>query len=118
MPTDPDPTLPAQWGTGTAPTLNALRTEIDRVDAALVTLLAERARYTRDAARFKASLAEVSAPARVDQVLDRVRSRAVAAGLPLPIAEAVWRALITASIEDQRAWYLAHAPAPGERDQG
>jgi isochorismate pyruvate lyase len=107
---NPDPHGPPLWGEGPSTSLAEIRAEIDRIDAALVTLLAERTRFTREAGRFKASLAQVTAPARIDDVIAKVLTRAAAAGLPASIAEPVWRTLITTATEDQRQLFLAHAP--------
>ena len=72
--TIPEPATdrPALWrgeGTGAA-TLADIRAAIDRIDGEIVTLLARRLRWTRDAARFKAGLAGCLRPAsHVVQVL-------------------------------------------------
>ena len=107
---NPDPNGPPLWGEGAATSLGEIRREIDRIDQALVTLLAERTRYTREAGRFKASLAQVTAPARIEDVIAKVLTRAAQAGLPASIAEPVWRTLIATATDDQRALFLAHAP--------
>ncbi|MDE2606373.1 MAG: chorismate mutase [Burkholderiales bacterium] len=59
-----------------APDLAGLRREIDRIDEAVVKLLAERAMYVKDAARFKRDAFQVSAPARQAEVFARVRALA------------------------------------------
>ncbi len=107
---NPDPHGPPLWGEGPSTSLAAIRQEIDRIDTALVTLLAERTRYTREAGRFKASLAQVTAPARIEDVIAKVLAKAAEAGLPAAIAEPVWRTLIATATEDQRVLFLAHAP--------
>jgi isochorismate pyruvate lyase len=73
----------------------AVRVEIDRVDRALVDLIAERFGYVERAWEIK--LAERSAanvPWRNQQVIDKVRARAVEQGLPPDLAEALWRQMI------------------------
>jgi len=85
-----------------ASTLADIRTAIDRIDGEIVTLLAQRLRYTRDAARFKASADEVAAPQRAEAVVKRVVTLGAGRGVPAEIVEPVYRALIAASIEDQR----------------
>ena len=85
-----------------AATLAEIRTAIDRIDGEIVGLLAERLRYTRDAARFKASEGEVAAPARAEAVVKRAAALGAERGVPAEIVEPVYRALVAASIEDQR----------------
>jgi isochorismate pyruvate lyase len=85
-----------------AATLSDIRAAIDHIDGEIVALLAERLRYTRDAARFKANEGEVAAPARAEAVVKRVATLATARGVPAEIVEPVYRALVAASIEDQR----------------
>ena len=96
---------PALWQheeTTGAASLGEIRTAIDAVDREIVRLLAERLRHTRDAARFKADEGEVAAPKRVDEVIAKVKELAAERGVPAEIVEPVYRALIAASIEDQR----------------
>jgi isochorismate pyruvate lyase len=85
-----------------AATLADIRAAIDRIDGEIVALLAERVRYTRDAARFKADEGEVAAPARAEAVVKRVAALGAARGVPPEIVEPVYRALVATSIEDQR----------------
>lgn len=86
--------MPADCGT-----MAELRAEIDRLDAALIGLLAERAGYIDRAAQIKAG---VGLPARIDarveQVVANVRRRAEARGLDPALAEDLWRRLIDWSI--------------------
>ncbi len=85
-----------------AATLADIRAAIDRIDGEIVRLLAERLRFTRDAARFKADEGEVAAPARAEAVVKRVTALGAERGVPAGITGPVYRALIAASIEDQR----------------
>ncbi|MEQ9812828.1 MAG: chorismate mutase [Azospirillaceae bacterium] len=111
---EPDPDGPPLWGRPVArggkgcASLGELRGEIDRIDRALVDLLAERAAFTREAARFKATIDEVAAPQRAAAVIEGATRRAVAEGVPERIARAVFEALVRSSIDDQRAYYLDH----------
>jgi isochorismate pyruvate lyase len=117
-PIEPPPDRPALWqheaATGAA-TLAEIRAAIDALDREIVRLLAERLRWTRDAARFKADEAEVAAPARVEEVVARVMALAAERGLPAEIVEPVYRALIAASIEDQRRLFRRIAGPPKAR---
>ncbi|PQV56356.1 isochorismate pyruvate lyase [Defluviimonas denitrificans] len=76
-----------------------LRAEIDRIDAGLVDLIAERITYIDRAAELKPAL---GLPARIDdrveEVVAKVRASAVARGVDPDLAEALWRRLIDWSI--------------------
>lgn len=74
--------------------MDEVRAEIDRVDRALVDLLAERWTYVDRAWVFKRSTEEASVPWRNREVIDKVRERAKTAGMPPEMAEALWRLII------------------------
>ncbi|MEZ5778759.1 MAG: chorismate mutase [Paracoccaceae bacterium] len=85
-------------------TMAEIRAEIDRVDAALVALLVERASYIDRASELKPAL---GLPARIDDrvedVVAKVRARAIAEGLDPALVEALWRRLIDWSIAREEA---------------
>ena len=74
----------------------ALRAEIDRIDTALVDLIAERFGYVERAWQIKlaANVQQASVPWRNQQVIDHVRARSLEKGLPPDLAEALWRQMI------------------------
>ena len=75
--------------------MSDVRAQIDRLDGALVELIAQRLGYVERAWQIK--LAENSAanvPWRNQQVIDRVRARAIEKGVPPDLAEALWRQMI------------------------
>ena len=75
--------------------LSEVRVEIDRIDSALVDMIAERFGYVERAWQIKLGLAqEANVPWRNQQVFDKVRARAEAKGLPPDLAEALWRQMI------------------------
>lgn len=74
--------------------MTEVRAEIDRVDQALVDLLAERWTYVDRAWVFKRSPDEASVPWRNRDVVEKVRARAETAGMPPEMAEALWRLII------------------------
>ena len=75
--------------------MSDVRVEIDRLDSALVDLLAERFGYVERAWQIKLkSMAAANVPWRNQQVIDRVRGRAVERGLPPDLCEALWRQMI------------------------
>jgi isochorismate pyruvate lyase len=75
--------------------LSQVRIEIDRIDNALVDLIAERFGYVERAWQIKLGLKqEASVPWRNQQVIDKVRARAVEKGVPPDLCEALWRQMI------------------------
>jgi isochorismate pyruvate lyase len=93
--------------------LAGLRSEIDRIDEAVVRLLAERAMYVKDAARFKRDAFQVSAPARQAEVFAHVRELAQRhnpafnggfEGLP-EVVEAAYRALVSGYIACEQTYF-------------
>ncbi len=74
--------------------MEEVRTEIDRIDAALVDLICERFAYVDRAWQLKQSPAEARVPWRIQQVIDKVRTRAAENNLPPELAEALWRQMI------------------------
>jgi isochorismate pyruvate lyase len=84
------PRLPAD-----CPTMTEVRAEIDRVDAALVSLIAERFGYVERAWQIKlAEKAAANVPWRNQQVIDKVRGLAADKGVPPDLCEALWRQMI------------------------
>lgn len=85
--------------------LAQVREQIDRIDAQIVQLLAERGGYVLAAARFKTSAEDVRAPQRVEQVIARVRALAEQQGALPDVVERVYRELIEAFTEaEHRRW--------------
>ena len=73
--------------------MTEVRAEIDRIDAALVDLIAERFGYVERAWQLKlAAKQEANVPWRNQQVI--VRARAEQRGLPPDLCEALWRQMI------------------------
>ena len=92
-----------------AANLGEVRDNIDRLDDAIVALLAERAMYVKDAARFKRDAYQVSAPARQAEVFAKVRALAAKhdrgfEGLP-EVVEAAYRALVAAFIANEQKYF-------------
>jgi isochorismate pyruvate lyase len=74
--------------------MDQVRTEIDRVDDALLDLVAERFTYVDRAWQLKSNPAEATVPWRIRQVIDKVEARAKERGLPPELAVALWRQMI------------------------
>jgi isochorismate pyruvate lyase len=75
-------------------TMDEVRAEIDRIDRALVDLMGERFTYVDRAWQLKQSPSEARVPWRIQQVIDKVRARAIENGLPPELVEALWRQMI------------------------
>ena len=89
-----------------------VRAEIDRLDRALMPLVAARGRAVLAAARFKADIAEVPAPDRVEEVIRNVRRLAEEGGAIPSVVEATWRAMIAAFIAAEEAEHRRLHGAP------
>jgi isochorismate pyruvate lyase len=76
----------------------SLRAQIDRLDRALVALMAERQGYIERAAIIKQDRNVVHDDARIEDVVAKVLAEARRAGLSTAIAEPVWRTLIARCI--------------------
>jgi len=77
--------------------MSQVRTEIDRLDERMVDLIYERFGYVERAWQLKKNPSEARVPWRIQQVIDRVKSRAVERGMPPEMVEMVgaqWRNMI------------------------
>jgi isochorismate pyruvate lyase len=83
------PRLPAE-----CQSMDEVRVEIDRIDGALVDLIAERFGFVERAWQLKSRPEEAVVPWRIQQVIDRVRARAESKGVSPELAEALWRQMI------------------------
>jgi isochorismate pyruvate lyase len=97
-------------------TMEEVRAEIDRLDRALVRLMAERQSYIEAAARIKDRASEVRLEWRIEDVVAKVLAAARHEGLSPAIAEPVWRELIERCIaHEHESWRLFHQAAPQRR---
>lgn len=62
-------------------TLEEVRTEVDKLDDEIVSLIAQRNAYIHQAVRFKQSVEEVKAEERVNKVIQKVRHKALELGM-------------------------------------
>ena len=89
--------------------LQQLRKRIDQFDDAIVALIAQRALYVKDAARFKANPRQVAAPARQAQVYQHARELADRHNTGFEgladVVEAVYRAMVPAFIAQEARYY-------------
>lgn len=98
-----------------------VRREIDRIDIALVDLISERFGYVDRAWQLKRDTPEGAlVPWRIQQVIDRIRERAVARGVSPDLCEALWRQMIGWFIQYEEEQLQrskdANASDPGDAD--
>ena len=89
-----------------------LRVQIDRIDAELVALFAQRVSYIDRAGQIKIGAGlPARIEARVEDVVTKVRGHAAAHGLPPDKLEKLWRKLIEWSIEREE---VVLGPSPDD----
>lgn len=99
-------------------TMADVRYEVDRLDRALVKLIAERQSYMDAAARIKGDRNTVRDPARIEDVVSKVLAEAKKHGLSPAIAEPVWRTMIEQCIQHEfEVWDELREDAP-QRAEG
>ncbi|KAA0949488.1 MULTISPECIES: chorismate mutase [unclassified Pseudomonas] len=96
----------------TCTSLEQVRENIDRLDRQIVALLAERGGFVSQAARFKKNTDGVKAPQRVEQVIAKVRSLSHAVGANPEVTEQVYRAMISAFIQQELEEHAALSVTP------
>jgi isochorismate pyruvate lyase len=79
--------------------LAEVRAGIDALDREIVALIARREQLVRRAGTLKADTAAVRAPARVEQVVERVRGVAQEQGASPDVVERTYRAMIAAFVD-------------------
>lgn len=113
-------TAPAYWGSPSVDggkccrSLAEVREHIDAIDREMLSLMAERGRYVAEAGRFKRDPAAVSAPARVEAILVKVKTLAAETGLSPEVAERTYRAMIAAFEDFERAEWAKRNRAPAQ----
>ena len=78
----------------TCGSLDEVRAEIDRIDDAIIRLIAERGAFVAQAARFKKDADGVRDAGRVEGVIQRVRAKAAEYGADEDLAETLYREMI------------------------
>lgn len=86
-----------------------VRANIDRLDDEIVRLIAERAMYVKDAARFKRDAFQVSAPARQAQVFEKARALAQRHNQGFSnleqVVDVTYRAMVAAFIANEQTYF-------------
>lgn len=75
-----------------------VREQVDRIDAELIALFAQRFECMDAAARIKQDRTAVRDEARKAQVLEHVKQMASDAAIPVPTMAAIWEMLVETSI--------------------
>ncbi|HWV22198.1 MAG TPA: chorismate mutase [Devosia sp.] len=88
-----------------------VRAEIDRIDQALLTLLAERHRYVTRMAEIKTDPHEAYDPARIESIISKVRTRSGDLDLDEDQAELLWRTLIDWNVNYEKGIIAARRRA-------
>ncbi len=83
--------------------LKEVREEIDKLDDEIVKLISKRARYIRQAVKFKNSIEEIKAKDRVDEVLQNVRHKALALNLSPNLITKLYEIIIDDMVESEIA---------------
>lgn len=83
-------------------TKDEVRAEIDRIDLAILALLAERHQYVTRMAAIKTDPHEAHDPVRIEAVIAKQRGRAEELGLDEDQAELIWRTLINWNVNYEK----------------
>ena len=81
--------------------LEEVRQNIDQIDDALISLIAQRNHYVNQAAHFKTSVENTVAQDRVNEVIQKVRSLSKMKGLNPNLTEKIYRAMIKGFTEQE-----------------
>lgn len=83
--------------------LEEVRTEIDTLDDELVELISKRSHLIRQAASFKESVEEVKADERIDFIMQKVRHKAIEAGVSPNMISELFTIMIDEMVETEIA---------------
>lgn len=75
--------------------IEEIRQEIDKIDTEIIKLLSKRSSLVTAAGKLKKDEQGVRDPKRVEQVINKVKSKAAEAGLDPDIAEKIYRTIIS-----------------------
>ena len=82
--------------------LNEVREQIDRLDRAIVSLIAERGLYVQQAAGFKEAAEPEEDGKRIDQVMRRVSRLSGELGADAALTAKVYRTIVSHFVESER----------------
>ena len=85
--------------------LEEARKEIDKIDDKIVELIAARNAYIKQLAHFKNSVDEIKAKDRIDDVINRMRARAIELDLSPNLINDLYLRMIDAMVDTEVAEY-------------
>jgi isochorismate pyruvate lyase len=83
--------------------LEEARAQIDMLDEQIVTLIAQRNAYIKQLAHFKNSVDEIKAEDRIDDVINRVRAKAIELDLSPNLINDLYLRMIDAMVDSEVA---------------
>ena len=84
-------------------TLEEVRTQIDALDDQIVELIGARNSYIKQAAQFKNTVDEVKAPERINEIIAKVRHKALTMGMSANMLEEIYTIMIDEMVESEIA---------------
>nr|WP_297484077.1 chorismate mutase [Sulfurimonas sp.] len=81
--------------------LQEVREEIDIIDEQLVDLISKRSRLIRQAAAFKESVDDVKAQDRIDDIMQRVRKKAIELNINPNMISELFKIMIDEMVETE-----------------
>ncbi len=85
--------------------LEEAREEIDKIDDKIVELIAARNAYIKQLAHFKNSIDEIKAQDRIDNVINRMRAKAIELDLSPNLINDLYVRMIDAMVDSEVAEY-------------
>ena len=79
--------------------LEEVRSNIDRIDDAIIKLIAERGGYVAQASKFKKNEEGVKDTSRVEKVIQKVRAKALTYGANPDMVETLYRQMIASFVK-------------------
>ena len=79
--------------------IEEVRKNINQIDEQIVKLIAKRGHFVNQAAKFKKNTDDVKAPARVEEVINKVKDLAKTNGANKEVIENVYRTMIDTFIK-------------------
>ncbi len=86
-------------------TLEEVRREVDKVDAKILELIAQRKDLIKQAANFKHSVDEIKTDERIDEVLSNARHNALRLGVSPDLVTTIYKAMIDDMVEAEIAQF-------------